>query len=140
MSHSRAKSINLFHHCSNPLQSHHQPYHTFRPNKPKTTNPRRRERLHRDTTKLRKPIPFVSDVKEIQDPEEAFLLCSSLKARSQPEFRRRLRCSRPRPRSKHSLFSDAGEIFARCSKLGFRPNSISYNIMIKGWLQKGEWE
>ncbi|BBH04729.1 hypothetical protein Prudu_015941 [Prunus dulcis] len=35
-------------------------------------------------------------------------------------------------------FVEADEIFGRCSKMGFRPNSISYNIMMKGWLQKGD--
>lgn len=37
-------------------------------------------------------------------------------------------------------FSKASEIFQQANEMGFRPNSVSYNIMIKGWIKKGGWE
>ncbi|KAI3694607.1 hypothetical protein L1987_77575 [Smallanthus sonchifolius] len=37
-------------------------------------------------------------------------------------------------------FDDADEMFKSCSKMGFRPNAVSFNIMIKGWLGKGDWD
>ncbi|KAL6275950.1 hypothetical protein ACE6H2_019551 [Prunus campanulata] len=211
MFHSRARAINQAHanllrHCSNPIQAQ-QPYHTFRPNKPKTKP--RRERLHRDTTKLRRPIPFVSDVKEVEDPEEALSLFyeyhqmgfkhdypsySALLyklARSRNFEAVETILGHVRDRNIHckdtlfiamiqhygkanlvekaielfhqmpsfncvrtlqafnallnvlvdsGRFLEADEIFGRSSKMGFRPNSISYNIMMKGWLQKGDGE
>ncbi|GMN24370.1 hypothetical protein TIFTF001_000526 [Ficus carica] len=38
------------------------------------------------------------------------------------------------------LFSEANDLFYRSFKMCFRPNSISFNIIIKGWLRKGDWE
>ncbi|KAI3461509.1 hypothetical protein Pfo_018172 [Paulownia fortunei] len=35
---------------------------------------------------------------------------------------------------------DAIELFAEGPKMGFRLNSVSFNIMIKMWLEKGDWE
>lgn len=35
---------------------------------------------------------------------------------------------------------DAVELLHLSRKMGFRPNSVSYNIIIKGWLRKGEWD
>ncbi|KAH7864090.1 hypothetical protein Vadar_025612 [Vaccinium darrowii] len=40
----------------------------------------------------------------------------------------------------NGMLGNADELFKCSSKMGFRPNSISYNIMIKGWLERGEWE
>ncbi|KAI3796967.1 hypothetical protein L1987_39654 [Smallanthus sonchifolius] len=37
-------------------------------------------------------------------------------------------------------FDDADEMFKSCSKMGFRPNAMSFNIMLKGWLGKGDWD
>ncbi|KAF2283393.1 hypothetical protein GH714_003841 [Hevea brasiliensis] len=34
---------------------------------------------------------------------------------------------------------DAKELFDRSAKMGFRLNSVPFNIMIKGWLEKGDW-
>ncbi|KAK9940363.1 hypothetical protein M0R45_017029 [Rubus argutus] len=211
MFHSRAKALNqarsrLLLHFSNLIKL--QPYNTLRrPNKPKTKP--RRERPHRDAAKLRKPIPFVSDVKEVQDPGEAMYLFreyhemgfkhdypsySALiyKLARNRNFEavetilghvrdRNIHCKdtlfialiqhygkanlvekaielfHQMPsficvrtlQSFNSLlnvlvdsdrFANATEIFCRCNQMGFRPNSISYNIMIKGWLKKGEPE
>ncbi|PRQ33876.1 putative pentatricopeptide [Rosa chinensis] len=209
MFHSRAKALNqaqsnLLLHWSNRTKL--QPYHTLRrPNKPKTKP--RRERPHRDAAKPRKPIPFVSDVKEVQGPEDALSLFreyhemgfkhdypsySALiyKLARNRNFEavetilghvrdRNIHCKDTlfialiqhygkaklvekaielfhqinsfncvrTLQSFNSLlnvlvdsdrFADADEIFGRCNQMGFRPNSISYNIMIKGWLKKGE--
>ncbi|XP_031405878.1 pentatricopeptide repeat-containing protein At1g07740, mitochondrial isoform X1 [Punica granatum] len=35
---------------------------------------------------------------------------------------------------------DAVALLGSSKKMGFRLNSVSYNIIIKGWLRKGEWE
>lgn len=35
---------------------------------------------------------------------------------------------------------DAKRLFDNAGKMGFRLNSIPFNILIKGWLKKGEWE
>ncbi|XP_048234649.1 pentatricopeptide repeat-containing protein At1g07740, mitochondrial isoform X2 [Ricinus communis] len=34
---------------------------------------------------------------------------------------------------------DAKQLFDRSSEMGFRLNSVPFNILIKGWLKKGEW-
>ncbi|XP_027191325.1 uncharacterized protein [Cicer arietinum] len=39
----------------------------------------------------------------------------------------------------HRMFSEANDAFARSYEMGFRPNTVTFNIMIKGWLAKGEW-
>ncbi|KAG6387122.1 hypothetical protein SASPL_152307 [Salvia splendens] len=36
--------------------------------------------------------------------------------------------------------SDATELFAKGPKMGFRLNSVSYNVMIKMWLGNTDWE
>ncbi|CDP08987.1 unnamed protein product [Coffea canephora] len=36
--------------------------------------------------------------------------------------------------------SDANEIFGESANMGLRLNSVSFNIMMKMWLQKGEWD
>ncbi|KAG6403349.1 hypothetical protein SASPL_135566 [Salvia splendens] len=38
------------------------------------------------------------------------------------------------------LISDATELFAKGLKMGFRLNSISYNVVIKIWLGNNDWE
>ncbi|KAL2470438.1 Pentatricopeptide repeat-containing protein [Abeliophyllum distichum] len=35
---------------------------------------------------------------------------------------------------------NANELFRDASKMGFRLNSVSFNILIKMWLEKGEWD
>ncbi|KAF6148891.1 hypothetical protein GIB67_014262 [Kingdonia uniflora] len=37
-------------------------------------------------------------------------------------------------------FDDAGDVLRRGSKMGFRPNVVSFNIIMKGCVKKGEWE
>ncbi|KAK3206182.1 hypothetical protein Dsin_020228 [Dipteronia sinensis] len=85
MIHSRSKTIinqtqSLFYQCINYIQFQHK--HTFSPNKnrPKTrtTKPRRNQQPpHRAAaiSKPRKdPIPFVTNLKEIRDPDDALTL------------------------------------------------------------------
>jgi pentatricopeptide repeat protein len=40
----------------------------------------------------------------------------------------------------HCMFCEANDAFDRSYEMGFRPNTVTFNIMIKGWLVKGEWE
>ncbi|XP_050367664.1 pentatricopeptide repeat-containing protein At1g07740, mitochondrial isoform X2 [Argentina anserina] len=212
MFHSRAKSLNqtqptlLLHFIS---LTKLQLYHTLRrPNKPNTKKPRREQRPHRDAAKLRKkPIHFVSDVKQTHDPEDALslfreydemgfkhdypsysaLIYKLARSRNFEAVEtilghvkdRNIQCKDTlfialfQHYGKANLvekavelfnqmdsyncvrtlqcfnsllnvvvdsdrFADAEEIFGRCREMGFRPNSISYNIMVKGWLRRGE--
>nr|POE73572.1 pentatricopeptide repeat-containing protein, mitochondrial [Quercus suber] len=76
MIHSRAKSISqtqliLSRHFINHIHSHTHKYHRT----PKTkSHHQQRPHNHKPTPKPRKPIPFVSDVKAVQDPDEALFL------------------------------------------------------------------
>ncbi|GAY38183.1 hypothetical protein CUMW_034760 [Citrus unshiu] len=84
MIHSRSKFINqtklvLLHQrqCINYIPS--QQKHTFTPKKPKpkpSTKPRRKQnpQNHKTIRKTKEPIPFVNDLKEIRDPDEALSL------------------------------------------------------------------
>ncbi|XP_058768107.1 pentatricopeptide repeat-containing protein At1g07740, mitochondrial-like [Vicia villosa] len=38
------------------------------------------------------------------------------------------------------MFDEANDAFDRSYEMGFRPNAVTFNIMIKGWLRRGEWE
>ncbi|WJX51119.1 hypothetical protein P8452_37345 [Trifolium repens] len=40
----------------------------------------------------------------------------------------------------HCMFCEANNAFDRSYEMGFRPNTVTFNIMIKGCLVKGEWE
>ncbi|KAJ7947716.1 Pentatricopeptide repeat-containing protein [Quillaja saponaria] len=163
------------------------------------------ERAHTPTPKLRKKIPFVDEVKEVYDPEEALSLFQEYKEmgfkHDYPSYSallyklahsrnfgavetvldhiqnrniycretifvaliqhygkaqlpvkaielfhrmRQFNCVRTLQSFNallntlvdSDLFSDANEIFERSYKTGFRPNSVSFNIIIKGWLVK----
>ncbi|KAL6341600.1 hypothetical protein AAG906_032721 [Vitis piasezkii] len=207
---SRTKAINhtlsrLFRHFIEYKPS--QQYHTFRPKRPTTES--RREPPHRSTSRLRKRIPFLADLKSVQDPDDALSLFNQYQqmgfkhdypsysalvyklARSRnfeavetlldylqninircretlfialiqhygksqmPEkaielFQRMpsFNCHRTIVSFNTLLnvlveidrFLDAIGIFDRSTKMGFRRNSISFNIIIKGWLGKGEWD
>jgi pentatricopeptide repeat protein len=52
---------------------HSQTYRTARHSKPKTKH-RHEQRPHRPTVRPRKPIPFVTSVKEVLDPDDALSL------------------------------------------------------------------
>lgn len=38
------------------------------------------------------------------------------------------------------MFSEANDAFHSSHEMDFRPNIVTFNIMIKVWLVKGEWE
>ncbi|KAB1226050.1 hypothetical protein CJ030_MR1G029321 [Morella rubra] len=185
-----------------------QSYRTARPFKHKT-RPRNEQRPHRPTPKPRQPIPFVINVKEAQDSDEALslfheslqmgfkldyasysaLVYKFARSRNFDAVETILRLIQDRDircrenlfialiqhygkahlvdkaielfhrmpilncvRTLQSLnallnilvdgdrFADANELFGRSSKMGFRPNSITFNIMIKGWLGRDDWE
>lgn len=71
MIHSRTKAINQIQAYIIKL-IHAQPLHTFRSNKRNAKPPP--ERPRQAYPKPREPIPFVSNVKEVQDPDEAMSL------------------------------------------------------------------
>lgn len=192
---------NLYIHI-NTTTPHSQSYHT---NKPSRTSPKHSQ-PHKPT---RKPIPFLTDIKHINDPDEALSLFqqyhqlgfkhdypsySSLiyklsKARNFDAVEMLLgyvksynircgealfigiikhlgkagligraievfmdmkgfNCART-VQSFNTILNvlvlneridDADVMFGNARKMGFRLNSVSFNIMIKGWLGKGEWE
>ncbi|KAL8115694.1 uncharacterized protein LOC141668145 [Apium graveolens] len=189
---------NVFIHI-NTTTPHSQSYHTHKPS-PKNSQP------HRPT---RKPISFLTNIKQINDPDEALSLFhhyhqlgfkhdypsySSLiyklsKARSFDAVEMLLGYLKSRDvRCGEALFigiikhlgkaglidkaievfmgikgfncgrtvqsfntilnvlvdneriDDANMMFGNARMMGFRLNSVSFNVMIKGWLVKGEWE
>ncbi|KAJ0020717.1 hypothetical protein Pint_32308 [Pistacia integerrima] len=75
---SRSKALNnqtqalLFHQCINHIHSHQN--HTLVRNKPKTKTRRRIQQPQKITPRPRNPIPFVTNLKQIHDPEEALSL------------------------------------------------------------------
>ncbi|KAJ0083898.1 hypothetical protein Patl1_30843 [Pistacia atlantica] len=209
---SRSKALNnqtqalLFHQCINHIHSHQN--HTLVRNKPKTKTRRRIQQPLKITPRPRNPIPFVTNLKQIHDPEEALslfheyhqmgskhdyasyasLIYKLARARDFEAVETvlgyiqdyNIRCkeilfialiqhygkahlvdkaielfhkitSFDCVRSLQSLntllnvlidndrLHDAKEMFGRFHKMGLRPNSVSFNIMIKGWLKEGNW-
>ncbi|KAK7264690.1 hypothetical protein RJT34_32300 [Clitoria ternatea] len=191
MIHRRPKAINpnpLLHHAKNRSPSH-----------AKTRPPRKNQ-----ISKFHKRIPFITEVKEVQDPEQALSLFNRYKeqgfkhhypsyaallyklARSRnfqavetllthmkntdmhcretlfialfqhygPQKALELFHTMPQfncVRTLKSLnallnvlvdndwFHEAQDVFFRSYEMGFRQNTVTFNVMIKGWLGKSEW-
>ncbi|XP_031247522.1 pentatricopeptide repeat-containing protein At1g07740, mitochondrial [Pistacia vera] len=209
---SRSKALNnqtqalIFHQCINHIHSHQN--HTLVRNKPKTKTRRRIQQPLKITPRPRNPIPFVTNLKQIHDPEEALSLFHEYhqmgSKHDYPSYASLIyKLARARDfeavetvlgyiqdyniRCKEILFialiqhygkahlvdkaielfhkitsfdcvrtlqslntllnvlidndrlHDAKEMFGSFHKMGLRPNSVSFNIMIKGWLKEDNW-
>ncbi|KAJ4725892.1 Pentatricopeptide repeat-containing protein [Melia azedarach] len=210
---SRSNAINqtksLLYKCINRIPS--QQKHASRRNKPRIKSKPRNQLPynHKPVRKPRKSIPFVTDLKQIHEPDEALSLFHHYHQMGSkhyyPSYASLIyKLARSRDfgavetvlgylqdyniRCKETLFIaliqhygkahlvdkaielfhritsfdcvrtlvslnsllnvlvdndrlyDAKKMFDDFYKMGFRPNSISFNIMIKGWLQKGQWQ
>ncbi|KAL0558371.1 hypothetical protein IC582_002933 [Cucumis melo] len=152
----KRSSLLIFH--RNVCLIHFQLLSTF------STNKFDSENHHKQRRKLREPIPFVTDVKEVKDPCEALALFENYHEKGfkhhYPSYssliyklarsrrfeavetilghlrNRNIRCN-------ETLFVALIQHYGKAHlayEMGFRPNSVSYNIMIKGWIKKGGWE